>query len=219
MIKPWFEDNPELLEEELKELQKAGISYTVIEEEKEKGYLKLHLEVPVDEDVINLIATFPLNYPYFRPQVQAPEIALPRHQHPFGKNLCLIPRPTTHWEPDWTLASYLYSQLPKVLETGAITDLKKISKNEYEQAEPYSDYYRYQLGTVVFIDSKFQIEESIKEGKMVIGFTKNSGLTPKVALLKIEDEKGNILHEAEKDISKHWCPVKNEHNQIKNLLV
>lgn len=201
---PWFKRYSDRYKQELDELESAGVSYKIDEEAKKNGYLRLELSVPNGADTLELIATFPISYPYFRPQVQATNLSLPRHQHPFGKNLCLIPRPTRHWEAEWTLNAYLQNQLKKVLETGKISDLDKISNQEYEQAEPFSDYYKYQPETVVFIDSDFEIDKEIKSGKIVVGYPKNSTIVPKVALLRVKDSKGNIIHKLPSEIGKFF---------------
>src|SRR4051794_37513447 len=56
---------------------------------------------------------FPELFPYFRFEVRAPTLSLSHHQHPFGKNLCLMPRGTEHWDISKSLAWYLDVQLPK----------------------------------------------------------------------------------------------------------
>src|SRR5688572_17266816 len=76
----------------------------------------------VDADIggarTTLAVDFPEFYPYFRFEVRAPQLSLPHHQHQLGKNLCLMPRGTEHWDLSKSLAWYLDTQLPKVVAAG-----------------------------------------------------------------------------------------------------
>ncbi|MBZ9731345.1 ThiF family adenylyltransferase [Salegentibacter sp. JZCK2] len=83
---------------------------------------------------------FPNNYPYFRPEVILKNYSLPRHQHPSGKNLCLIPRPTQYWQVV-SIGEFLETRLPLVLAKGEIKDQTEIALDPEEQAEPISENY------------------------------------------------------------------------------
>lgn len=142
-LKPWWERFPDRLQFELEGLNSAGIRYRRDEEAFSRGVLCLHLEMEMAGATLELTATFPDLYPYFRFELAAPELSLAYHQNPFGKNLCLIGRGTHNWHPTYTLAGLVGSQLPRVLQTGRSEDKEAAGEFEQHQAEPFSDYLPY----------------------------------------------------------------------------
>lgn len=144
----WFEAFELRYRQELQELDDLKIPFKVNEAMKAKGVLSLSLTLTkgnklgiVAAEGLNLQVDFPDSYPFFRPEVFAKDLSLPRHQNPLGKNLCLLPRPSQYWDPTTTLATYLKAQLPQVLEKGSITDQALIAEDAMEQAEPISAFY------------------------------------------------------------------------------
>lgn len=105
---------------------------------------------------LQLRIVYPDLYPFFRPQVIAPELELPRHQNPQVKNLCLLPRDTIAWELDWTIGDLLNSQLNKVLIKGMVTDPQELEQDSEEQAEPISEYYSNVREVALFDSTIFQ---------------------------------------------------------------
>jgi len=104
--KPWWEEHPDRLSHELRLLEEIGFPYKKDEEALKKGILRLHVEYEVEGKPLHLIVTFPDFYPRFRFEVMAPSLNLSRHQHPTGKNLCLIGRATHNWNTTDTLAFF-----------------------------------------------------------------------------------------------------------------
>lgn len=206
MEKPWFEVYPDKLQKELSELEKAGIGVEKDEYFFNEGCLRLSLSVPYEGEEYNLVATYPFNYPYFRPQIQAPGITLKRHQHPFAKTLCMLSRSTWYWNVDWTLAEYLKNQFGKVLATGAIGELNEVAKNENEQAEPFTDYYAYENETVVLIDSAFEINESQLSGSFRVGFVGQPTIRPKLLVLEVLDDTGEVIYKIPEELKKCLHP-------------
>src|ERR1043165_7671487 len=95
------------------------------------------------DSLFSLLSCPPL-YTYVRFEVRAPTLTLPHHQHLLGKNLCLMPRATEHWDMSKSVAWYLDTQLPKVIAAGAATDTSDAAAlEEEEQAEPITDYFVY----------------------------------------------------------------------------
>ncbi len=143
----WYLDNPDLLKKEIKELKNNGISVEV-NTDASSGVtmectipIKNTLGIEIEED-LGLSIKFPSNYPFFRPEVSITStFTLPRHQNPFGKNLCLIPRPTQYWNVEDSVFSFLKERLPIVLSKGKIVDQEEIGNDPEEQAEPVSEYY------------------------------------------------------------------------------
>ncbi len=179
----WYIARPEDLKKEEEALAAVGVEYTIDTLAGSQGILKIDLTIEAGNpyfgltsrsEPLGLEAIFPDNYPFFRPEVFAHNVDLPRHFNPFSKNLCLLPRPTDHWEPEWTLAAFLQSQLPKVFEKGTITDPATIAADPAEQAEPVSVYYPASVHPVLFDATVFDLitdvpDELIQIGKIKVG--------------------------------------------------
>lgn len=142
----WYEEKPDILREELESLTSRGIQFEKDKESLKKKRLQLSCILPrgtfdidLGEDLL-IDVEFPDNYPYFRPEVILKNHSLPRHQHPSGKNLCLIPRPTQFWQVV-SIGKFLETRLPLVLSKGEITDQNEIALDPEEQAEPVSENY------------------------------------------------------------------------------
>jgi len=189
IVKPWWEIYPSILERELDALKQAGIEYTRDEDIFARGILCLYVEM---EKTGTLRVVFPDLYPYFRFEIYAPELQLSHHQNPFSKNLCLIGRSTENWYIKDTLASFLIERLPQVLFTGTNDNATEVEGLEEPQAEPFSDYYSYLLGTSVIVDGEWEIDTCYKSGTLRVGV---ASLCSKLkgAVLEVYDEDGNTL--------------------------
>lgn len=205
MSTPWFQRFPGLLEEELQALRDAGIAAQVRKPERSEGVLVVDLSYPRDDaEPLNLTATFPAFYPYFRPAVILHDHLLPRHQNPFTGDLCLLDRPTAEWDPDWTLARLLEEQVPKVLREGAITDPDAM--REGEQAEPVTDFYTYKEGTSFLIDppSSLAAITSDRSGRLLVGLKKDTDVWLRGAVLQIQTEDREIISELDAGIAEQY---------------
>ncbi len=164
---PWWEREPGRLEYELQALRLAGIGFKEDPQAREKGIIALDIDIEdprADQkpNRLKLRATFPDLYPDFRPMVDAPNMQhLPRHQHPFGGNLCLLDRPTEAWERGFTLEWLLTVQLPRTLHAGnPDTPLDVVRALEAPQGEPESDYFSSISGSMLVIDSDWALGEA-----------------------------------------------------------
>jgi hypothetical protein len=162
---PWWERYPGRLEFEIAALSELGIGSERDEQAWEEDLLRLRLVVPdrfTGLGELELTATFPEFYPYLRPEVQAVGLALPHHQHPFGKNLCIVGRSTRYWESGDTLAGILEANLRTVLTAGSGAAVGE--GDEEDQGEPFSDYYRgiSQSNAVVLVDSDWEVAVGAK---------------------------------------------------------
>lgn len=127
-----FKDNPEFIDEELESLRKKGLEPKIVEREDYPNRVVFECDIPngtLGNDTgknIELEIIFPDNFPFFRPQVLAKNIHLPRHQHPFHMDLCLLPKETINWDIQ-DIGSFLEDRLPKVLKEGRETDPEVIA--------------------------------------------------------------------------------------------
>jgi molybdopterin/thiamine biosynthesis adenylyltransferase len=195
-VQPWFQQNPARLEYELALLQDAGIPYAIDEAARQAG--KLHLQVwpIIDNKETELRVEFPDLYPYFRFEVRAPTLNLTRHQHPFDKNLCLLPGQTEQWQVTDTVVGMLTTQLPKLLASLHDPSL------EVEQGEPVTIYLPYQEDSVVLVDSDWHLQTDENRGQLLIGteqplVTQQGINTIRGAVLEITDKNGDVVDSAD----------------------
>jgi hypothetical protein len=169
---PWWERHPGRLEHELGELDRLGMAYTSDATARAAGLLRLTVTVPLREaGAVEVVATFPDLYPYFRPEVKAPALDLAHHQHPFAKNLCLLGRSTANWTTADTLAGILHSQLGTTIRDGAADPPPGPARDaldEEHQGEPYSDYYSYAAGVMLLVDGGWSIDPADLYGDLVL---------------------------------------------------
>lgn len=168
-MEPWNTRFPERLTEEREALRAIGAT---VEDQPRTGdgLVRWLIELPLARfdlpaghplpDPLRIQATFPGSFPYLRPEVNTvSDLVFPRHQHPFGKNLCLLPRRTLYWDSDTLLADLLLTQLPVLVARAAEEDFQAILNIEGEQPEPFTDYYPYVRPSGVFVpDSAEQLE-------------------------------------------------------------
>jgi len=107
-------------------------------------------------------------FPYFRFEVRAPSLTLDHHQHPFGKNLCVMPRATHHWDVNRSLAAILREQLPKVLATGVPGITGDALAVEDPQAEPVTTYFPSVPGSAIFFDDATPLPEDLAVGRITL---------------------------------------------------
>lgn len=194
--RPWFERWPERLQHEREALRRAGIEFEVDEEAQRSGVLKLLLRTPSGHPggQHDLRALFPDEFPFFRPEVYADSLDLPRHQNPFQKNLCLLGRSTIHWHPDTTLAEHLEKQLPLLMSRAHLSD-PEILREHGEQAEPRGAFYTYQPGSFVLIDPAQKVPDELSRGTLVMGHA-SQGAVFAGALFRVKDEGGKPVSNA-----------------------
>lgn len=174
---PWWVEWPERREYELAALRAAGITFEVNKDLEKLGVLQLDVTASVPSyGNVELTATYPDNYPYFRPVARFrgdSALDVGRHVHPFGGGLCFLGRREDEWWPDDTLATLLVEQLPKVLATsvGDVSEAppdQRINALEQNQAEPFSEYYTCYAAGAVLMDSAWRIDEEVRGGTLSV---------------------------------------------------
>jgi hypothetical protein len=202
----WWERYPERLTAELEALERNGIRYERDPEAESQGVMRLRLWYPLSTGAeLYLVATFPDNYPFFRFEVEAPDLDLPYHQHARAGNLCLLPRTTDLWHPSSDrLGDILRSQLERVLALGGQQVASpEISEQEEHQAEPYSDYYDYIPGAILLTDSSWSISQRAQYGDLHIGLETLSSPI-RGAILEVTDEQGNIVAKTPEELARNY---------------
>lgn len=195
----WWEQFPGRLEWELEYLRLAGYEPRLDEAFKdEHGAIRIDFTV----DGQPMWAVFPDEYPWFRPEVVSPEDDLPKHQAPFQKNLCLLPREPQAWDAATdSLAGLLIHQLPKVYETQA--QHENAEDTEVHQAEPFTAYYdAWPVGGIT-VDSEWELGAA-QSGtfdcallKTHIAFDNTQASRFVGVVLRVRDQSGAVIAEAE----------------------
>ena len=203
-LAPWFERVPERLEYELQALAASGIRYEVDEQARNAGILRLRLFPEFSGEVVELEAIFPDLYPYFRFTIKAPKWDLPHHQHPFGKDLCLIGRDTANWETRDTLARFVTERVPLVARAAnaSAEEIHRIETVEGEpveqhQAEPFSDFYGYYGESSVLVDGAWEIPPEVERGVLQLGYDGKDIEQLRGAVLEVRDGNGTVLARGE----------------------
>jgi molybdopterin/thiamine biosynthesis adenylyltransferase len=163
----WVERFPGRLEYELADFERWGLAFTLDEHlRRQQGRVVLRGEMSVDgeADPVRLVVVYPDSFPFFRPEVYAPELQLLRHQNPFERNLCLLDRSTRAWSPAETAAQLVATQVPYLL--GLLREGgDALREGEAPQGEPASFYFPPVPGTVVFIpDEMLRLPEDQRSG-------------------------------------------------------
>lgn len=196
-MKPWWEreENSSRLAFELRSLDEAGIEYERDEAAFAAGQLKLLFSTEFQGRNVKLVAVFPDLYPYFRFEVSAPDEDLPRHQHPQSKYLCLIGRRTDNWEVTDTLAEFVRTQVPRTLELGRMRpeDVDPDETREERQGEPFSDYYPYVGGTILLVDSSWEIPADLMQGRMILKVENRNDGWIRGVVAEILDDSGTVV--------------------------
>ncbi len=206
-MQSWWEEWPGRLECELAELKEAGIYYELDEKAFEKGIVVLNVYYEIEGRTLDLVVIFPDVYPYMRFEIYAPGLNLDHHQNPFMKNLCMIGRSTANWYTTDTVAKYITSRLPKVIQTGKNADPTVAKQLEEAQGEPISHYYPYAHNHVVLVDSSWTIDPSIDKGFLKLGIDRSELKGLHCAVLSVMDRNKNILAEAESEITNTYPNV------------
>jgi molybdopterin/thiamine biosynthesis adenylyltransferase len=152
----WFDNDPDRLAYELRKLDEAGFSYSVRDDGRETGLLRLEIVYPDSENpedpsrTYALIAAFPEEYPDFPFEiwVQSGSNFPPGpHLNPTG-NLCLLQDSGNNWDGSRDfLAAFLQRQVRDILRVhrGDKTVL------EAEEGLRQTGYIQYQPGTAMVV--------------------------------------------------------------------
>lgn len=203
-MRPWYERDPELLAREVSALESLGASVAIDEAARAAGLLRLLIEYPNDDGTLRLVGIYPDLYPFFRPEVIAPDLALVRHQQPVSKALCLIGRRTSKWYAEDTLATLLRDQLPHLLPLIAGEPVEAVVAVEEPQGEPASDYYNAEAPQESFLlfDGSWSIDPSVSQGTFQASIRKvardgKPELTVQGHIMKVSAMDGRVLAEWE----------------------
>ena len=149
----WFEKAPERLEFELRKLEDAGFSYSITDDGKGSGLLKLRIEYRDWEDdqepgrLHYLTATFPPSYPASPFEILASTFPPGVHINP-ESGLCLLQDPGNNWDGSRDfLAAFLLCQVKDILRAHHGDE----TVFEAQEGLRQTGYIRYQPGSAMLI--------------------------------------------------------------------
>jgi molybdopterin/thiamine biosynthesis adenylyltransferase len=196
---PWWIRYPDALEAEKSALGASGYVWQINQDAWDEGRLIIEIDVARNNETIKLTAEYPDTFPYFPPSAQLDTVRYSRHQHPVGKNLCLLAREGEDWQPGTdTLAKLLDEQLPKIEEiNNAVGSLERVAEQEDHVGEPLSAFLSYLQNCAIIVPDQTPAPEQTG-GRLLINIRKvthESGTTPFVngIVQKISDLAGKTL--------------------------
>lgn len=153
-MQTWVQRFPGRLEHELDAFRERGLAVELDERSLElQGRVTLRGSIEWRGEPVALEVVYPDSFPYLRPQVYAPDLALDRHQNPYGGNLCLLDQSPGAWVPEDTaawLVSERVSHLLELVDAGGET----LRSGEAPQGEPVSAYFPWLQGAVIFVPAE-----------------------------------------------------------------
>ena len=140
-VTTWYERWPDLLEWELSRFLAWGIAAEVDEKRREMGQLVIRCETSLNGKPVPIDVKYPTEYPELPPLIFGPLGLMERHQHRFGGNFCLLPRPLDDWPANsWGAADLIGERLSALMhDTEAGPEAVRAA--EAPMPEPVSSYY------------------------------------------------------------------------------
>lgn len=200
MDQTWMEEWPGRKDCEISDLLAHGAEVEVHEGELKEGRLQLKVFWLFEGKRVRFDAVYPADFPHFPPEVYAINGKFDRHQHPRGRNLCLLGRGALNWVPSMTLAKLLKSQFPKIVAANRNPDNPEVRRLEEVQGIPAEMYWNEEAvnESYILVDSSWVMGGEHKYGtievhcscRVIKGEPKLQGVISKVA-----DENGQLLYE------------------------
>jgi len=151
-MEAWWDRYPAEFSKEKAALEGLGYAWSIDAAAMEAGQLVVHVDVPLGDGMLALTASYPDTYPYFAPMVTT-GCQFQRHQHPLGRNLCLLAREGEEWRPGHdSLAMLIEEQLPAILVVnGGSATPEAVAQTEDHVGEPLSSFLPYALESAVIV--------------------------------------------------------------------
>lgn len=191
----WFEQNPGLLQNELSELEEAGLDHVLDEDAREShGLIRIEVRVTIAGAQHVFAAVYPDQFPYFKPFVTGPDLGYAHHYNPTTGEYCLLQSSGGFWRPQVdTLAFLLTTQLDKVVlaNIGSGLSTEELAAIEVPQAEPASVYVATaNPEEIVIVDSSLTTGHEVM-GKASVVYTTSAPL--RAYVVELADHEGTVL--------------------------
>jgi molybdopterin/thiamine biosynthesis adenylyltransferase len=195
-MRTWTERYPGRLDYELKRFAERGLDFDLDDQLlAEQGRVVLRGSIEYEGTEIGLEVRYPDLYPFVRPEVVAPGLVLPRHQNPYGGNLCLLDRSTRAWKPSYDAAWLVAEKVPYLL---ALIDAGEEAMRDAEapQGEPQSSYFGGSAGgTAIFIPPPMrQLPAEATEGSGRIRAAAEQSVRVRGAVVELVEKRRRKTH-------------------------
>lgn len=131
--RPWWERDPERLEQELAYLVEIT---AIIDRREESGCLVLELSLLFGSEQLPITILFHPSHPFFPPVLAARPGTIERHQNPNDGHFCLVDNEEHVWRPTY-MAAMLVKELQRLLESSAAGT---VGEGELAMPEPLTGY-------------------------------------------------------------------------------
>lgn len=170
MSELWFRRLAGVLEREEAALEASGIAFERVEEAFARGVAQYNISVQGPSGPVNLVATYPDAFPYFKPFVATADLRLSHHHNPVTGEVCLLDDAKVPWQPETdTLADLIREQWPRVLEADAGAGRDGAGTLiEAEQAEPITVYLPTQPGSHLVLTGDVNLPEGVPAGEAFV---------------------------------------------------
>ena len=161
----WPDRFPGRLEYEVEDFEDRGLDFVLDRELLDRGGpFVMRGSIVCRDRQVELEVVYPDSFPFLRPEVYAPGLALGRHQNPRQRNLCLLDRSTRAWNVDDTGGWLVGERLPYLLDLLAEGG-EALAREEAPQGEPISVFYGNRPGSAIFIpDEVLRISRNARTG-------------------------------------------------------
>lgn len=206
-MRPWFEEYPLILENELQWLEWEGYKYEIDDDQRQAGRLVIRVVYPDNGQSHQLTVRYPDEYPSFIFQIFGESFPAGRHKDPYSGMLCLIKDPLQNWRPSKdTLAVFLKEQIPNILFAHRNPD--HAQELEAPEARQITGQIPYREHSVVFTGD-WTIPKEITHGTLLIGIEAGLNLKqPEIplrgAILEIRDMANQLLEELEPSLKNRF---------------
>lgn len=192
----WFRDNPDLLQRELAALEEAGIPSTLDDELlASRNVVRVTSSVRIGGNMHEFVATYPDDFPYFRPFVTGPDLGYLHHVNPATGEYCLLETGRGAWSTGDTLAWLLTDQLDKVVAANAPGVESVDAALEVPQAEPFSAYLQAQIHDELLVMDSALTRGDVTAGWADVAYTSGDqpGLPLRGHVYALRDRDANEL--------------------------
>jgi hypothetical protein len=169
-MRPWTERLPERLTFELAEFERLAPGFAPDEAELAQ-HRRLVMRGMIEHNGTQVQASivYPDSFPYMRPEVYAPGLAIDRHFNPFDGNLCLLDRASREWNTTDTGAWLIDTRLPELLSL-LTQGGEALLMAEAPQGEPLTSFLTTFTGAALFVAQEtLEVPEHINSGTLELG--------------------------------------------------
>ena len=211
----WWERFPGRLETELRAFRDLGLEFVLDDAAFTTGCVRIRGALDVaGHGRVEIVVAYPDTFPDTRVTVYAPGLDLRRHQNPFERNLCILPRGSDYWRPSQLAAPLVAAAVPELLTLLAAGD-DAVRAAEDPQGEPFSDYYHYwPLGGVLVPGAALSLAVGEQRGTFVVRLRSDarwiesllgdptSGPIGQALLVTVNDIRGELMASADAEVAR-----------------